>query len=367
MTEDLKKTPLAGEHEAAGARMVDFGGWYMPVQYSGLVDEHTAVRTAVGIFDVSHMGEVRVKGKDALAFLQRITTNDVSKLSDGQAQYTVMPNEKGTVIDDLLVYRFGPEHYLLVINASTQDKDFAWISKHAADFDVTVANESNDTGQIAIQGPLAQQVLQRMTETALDEIAYYHFREGSVAGIPALISRTGYTGEDGFECYIPADRAAELWRAMVAEGEPEGLKPAGLGARDTLRLESRMHLYGNDMDETTTVLEAGLGWVTKFKKDGDFIGKDVLRAQKKEGLKRKLIGFEMIGKGIARHDYAIVDSDGNTIGQVTSGSHSPTLGKSIGLGYVATEFSKPETTIYIQVRKKVVEARVVKGAFYSRK
>ncbi len=364
--EDLKKTPLAEEHVKQGAKMVDFGGWYMPVQYAGLVAEHETVRTKVGLFDVSHMGEVRVKGKDAEAFLNTITVNDVTQLVDGQAHYSVMTNEQGGIIDDLLIYRFAQDHYLLVINAGTQDKDFAWISKHAANWDVSAVNESPDTGQIAIQGPLAEKVLQTLTDTPLAEIAYYHFKEGEVAGVPALISRTGYTGEDGFECYMAADQAANLWNKMLEAGAGDGIQPAGLGARDTLRLESRMHLYGNDMDEETTPLEAGLGWVTKLKKESDFIGKAALIAQKKEGLKRKLVGFELEDRGIARHGYPVENEEGEEIGVVTSGTSSPTLKKSIGLAYVPPGNSKPGKTIQIRIRKKTATARIVKGPFYKR-
>jgi aminomethyltransferase len=253
----------------------------------------------------------------------------------------------------------------LVVNASTQDKDFAWLQKNSGDFDVTLVMESDQTGQIAIQGPLAEKVLQRMTDTDLSQIAYYHFTQTQVKGIPALVSRTGYTGEDGFECYVPADRTAELWNAMLAEGKPEEIKPCGLGARDTLRLESRMHLYGQDMDETTTVLEAGLGWVTKFKKAADFIGKEALLAQKKAKPDRKLIGFELTDRGIARHDYEVVDGD-RVIGRVTSGTQGPTLKKSIGLAYVESASAKVGNTIHIKIRNKTAAAVIVKGPFYKR-
>ena len=366
MNDSLKRTPLVDEHVKLGARMVDFGGWYMPVQYSGLVEEHTTVRQKVGLFDVSHMGEIRVTGPEAEVFLDYITVNDVTKLTDGQAHYTVLPNENGGIIDDLLIYRFSRENYLLVVNASTQDNDLAWIQKHAADFKVTVVSESDQTGQIAVQGPLAQQVLQRLTPADLTEVAYYHFTETRVDDIPALVSRTGYTGEDGFECYVPAGETVRLWRRLLEEGKDEGVQPAGLGARDTLRLEARMHLYGNDMNDTITPLEAGLGWVTKLKKASDFVGKAALSAQKKEKVKRKLVGFEMVDRGIARHDYPVVDSEGNQIGVVTSGTHAPTLKKAIGLAYVPSEMSKPETTIHIKIRNKVAAARVVKGPFYKR-
>lgn len=365
MTETLKRTPLAEAHERLGAKMVDFGGWYMPVQYEGLIPEHTAVRTAVGLFDVSHMGEVRVTGPQATDFLNYITTNDVTKLTDGQAHYTVMANEQGGIIDDLLIYRIEADHYLLVINAGTQDGDFAWMQQHAGPFNVTLANESKDTGQIAVQGPLAQQVLQRLVEIPLEEMGYYRFATTTIAGIHGIVSRTGYTGEDGFECYIAAEHTEELWNKLLEAGEPEGIKPAGLGARDSLRLEARMHLYGQDMNTETTTLEAALGWVTKLKKASDFIGKDALKAQKKAGVEKVLVGFEMIDRGIARHDYEVVDGD-EVIGVVTSGTHSPTLKKAIGLAYVPKSYSKADTTLGIRIRKKVATAKVVKGPFYKR-
>ena len=365
MNDHLKKTPLAETHVSHGARMVDFGGWLMPVQYKGLMEEHQAVRTKVGLFDVSHMGEARVTGEGSEAFLNYLTVNDVTAIEDGQAQYTVMVNDAGCVIDDLLIYRFSPQEYLLVINASTQEKDLAWIRKQAQGHPVTITNESDLTGQIAIQGPLAQEVLGTLVSFDLEELSYYRFRQTEVAGIPALVSRTGYTGEDGFECYVAAEKTAELWQRLMEAGGPHGIQPAGLGARDTLRLEARMHLYGNDMDETTTVLEAGLGWVTKLKKPCDFIGKDALIRQKKEKLTRKLIGFQMIDRGIARHGYPVVEQD-KEIGRVTSGSHSPSLKKSIGLAYVPRHLSKPGTEISIQIRNRAVSAVVVKGPFYQR-
>lgn len=366
MTEHLKRTPLAEEHVKLGARMVDFGGWYMPVQYEGVVPEHEAVRERVGLFDVSHMGEIRVTGQGAEGFLDSITSNDVTKLVDFQAHYTILTTERGTVIDDLLIYRHDQENFLLVVNASTQDKDLAWIEKHAANHaDVTVVSESDATGQIAIQGPLAAQVLQRLTDTNLDDIAYYRFALGKVAGVDALISRTGYTGEDGFECYIAADKTAELWNKLLATGEPEGIKPAGLGARDSLRLEARMHLYGQDMDEETTVLEAGLAWACKLKKAADFIGKDALKAQRKAGVSKKLVGFEMIDKGIARHGYPVMDGD-TQIGVVTSGTKPPTVKKSIGLAYVPKDMAEVDNIIHIQVRNRLAQAKIVKGPFYKR-
>lgn len=365
MKDELKRTPLVDEHVALGARMVDFGGWYMPVQYRGVVAEHRAVREGVGLFDVSHMGEIRVAGKDALDFLNHVTVNDVAALADGQAQYSVFTYPEGTVVDDLLIYRIGTHDFLLVVNAANQDKDEAWLRQHLAGFEVEITNEGEQTAQLAIQGPLAQKVLQRLVAIDLAAIAYYWFRETRLDGMPVLISRTGYTGEDGFECYTPRRYAVKLWRLLLESGAPEAIQPVGLGARDTLRLEARMHLYGNDMDHGTTVLEAGLAWVTKLKKSADFIGKAALVAQKAQGLKRKLVGFEMVEKGIARHGYPVMDGD-RQIGRVTSGSHAPTLGKAVGLAYVTSPYTKPGTTLHIQIRNKTVAAVVVKGAFYQR-
>ena len=365
MNHALRRTPLADEHVSLGGKMVDFGGWFMPVQYSSQVEEHQTVRERAGLFDVSHMGEVRVKGKDTLEYLSHITVNDPFTLEDGQAQYTAMLYPEGTVVDDLLIYRIGPEECLLVINAANQEKDFTWMLHHIGEYDVVLENESDDTGQIAIQGPLAETILQKLASPGLADLGYYRFRQEIIDDMPVLISRTGYTGEDGFECYLAADKTVKLWHMLLEAGKPEGILPAGLGARDTLRLEARMHLYGQDMDQTTTVLEAGLGWITKFKKPVDFIGKPALLEQKKAGLDRKLIGFEVTGKGIARHGYPVVDGE-KEVGHVTSGTHSPTLKKSIGLAYVPKEMSKPGTEFHIKIRNKVVTAIVVKGPFYQR-
>lgn len=365
MSDGLQRTPLADEHVSLGGKMVDFGGWYMPVQYTSLVEEHQTVRQKVGLFDVSHMGEVRVTGKDTIAYLNYITVNNPTKIEDGQAQYTAMTTPDGTVVDDLLIYRISQEECLLVINAANINKDVAWMEQHAEGFDVALVNESDQTGQIAIQGPLAEKVLQKLASPGLDTLSYYHFRQDQIDSIPVLISRTGYTGEDGFECYLAADKTVELWRKLLEAGKEDGILPAGLGARDTLRLEARMHLYGQDMDETTTVLEAGLGWITKLKNEADFVGKAALKAQKKAGLSRKLVGFEIQGRGIARHGYPVVDETGE-IGHVTSGTHAPTLKKSIGLAYVPLSLSKPGSTFHIRIRNKEVAAVVVKGAFYQR-
>jgi len=365
MNQALRRTPLADEHVDLGGKMVDFGGWFMPVHYGSQVEEHQAVRERVGLFDVSHMGEVRVQGKDTLAYLSHLTVNDPYNLEDGQAQYTAMLYPEGTVVDDLLIYRIGAEECLLVINAANIEKDFTWMLHHIGEFDVVLENESDRTGQIAIQGPLAEKVLQKLAAPGLADLGYYRFRQETIEGMPVLVSRTGYTGEDGFECYLPADHTVKLWKMLLEAGRDEGIQPAGLGARDTLRLEARMHLYGQDMDQTTTVLEAGLGWITKFKKPADFIGKEALLAQKKAGLDRKLIGFEVTGRGIARHGYPVVDGD-REIGHVTSGTHSPTLKKSIGLAYLPRGMAKSGTEFQIRIRNKVVPAVVVKGPFYQR-
>ncbi|CAM2008395.1 glycine cleavage system aminomethyltransferase GcvT [Acanthopleuribacter pedis] len=361
----LKKTPLAEAHQQLGGKMVPFGGWFMPVQYSGLVDEHTTVRTKVGLFDVSHMGEVRIQGEDALAFTNYLTVNNVTKLEDDQAHYSAFCTPEGTVVDDLLVYREAADNFLLVINAANIEKDVAWIRKNQGNFKVTITNESDDTAQIAIQGPLAQGILQRVCDADLSEMKYYWFKRCKVGPVSALVSRTGYTGEDGFECYVAAADAVAVWRLLLETGAEEGIKPAGLGARDSLRLEARMHLYGNDMDETTTVLEAGLGWIVKTKNTDDFIGKAAIVAQKKAGVERKLVGFRLLGRGIARPDCAVIE-DGIAVGRVTSGTQGPTLKQSIGMAYVPTHLSRPGTTLQIQIRNKLVDAEVVKGPFYKR-
>jgi len=364
-TDNLRRTPLADAHVALGGKMVDFGGWYMPVQYTSLVEEHQAVRERAGLFDVSHMGEVRVRGKETLAFLSYLTVNDPTKLEDGQAQYTAMATKEGTVVDDLLIYRFSQDECLLVINAANQEKDFQWMKHHAKGFDVQLTDESDATGQIAIQGPKALKILQKIAAPGLSNIEYYRFRNEVIDGVPVLVSRTGYTGEDGFECYLPAEHTGDLWSKLLEAGKEVNLLPCGLGARDTLRLEARMHLYGQDMDETTTLLEANLGWITKLKKDQDFLGKAALLQQRDSGVTRKLVGFELEDRGIARHGYPVEEA-GEEVGHVTSGTHSPTLKKSIGLAYVPLSLSKPGNTFQIRIRNKLVSAVVVKGPFYQR-
>lgn len=366
MSDDLKRTPLAAEHEALGARMVDFAGWFMPVQYTSVVAEHEAVRNQAGLFDVSHMGELRVRGKQACDFIAHVTTNNPAKLVDGQAQYSIFTNEKAGVIDDLLVYREGEEDFLLVVNAANQDSDEAWLRQHIGKFDAELTNEGPQTAQLALQGPKAIAIAAKLTDTDLDGIAYYHFTRGKVAGIDCIISRTGYTGEDGLELYCASDDAVDLWRAVLDAGKDDGLVPVGLAARDTLRLEARMPLCGSDMDENTTPLEAGLGFAVKTLKKAKFMGQDVLKQQKKAGVTRKLVGFILKDKGIARHGYPVVDAGGNEVGQVTSGTHSPTLKKSIGLAYVPVELSNPESVIHIKIRNKVAAAKVIKGPFYQR-
>src|SRR3954467_6600772 len=314
--------------------MVDFGGWDMPVQYpAGTVEEHLRTRTHAGLFDVSHMGEIDVRGPEAISFINRLVSNDVTKLVDGQAQYSALTTPEGTVVDDLLVYRFGPEHLLLVVNAGTPVKDWEWIRSHHVHEMVEMKNVSDEYCQIALQGPDALGILQKLTTTPLEEIRYYHFREGEVDGVPAIISRTGYTGEDGFEVYVPADRAAALWRRLLGVGAEDGLAPCGLGSRDSLRLEMGMALYGNDLDEDHTPLEAGLAWVTKLAK-GDFVGRDALAAQKEAGVQRKLVGFRLKERGFPRPHYTVT-FEGRTVGEVTSGTMSPTLGEGIGMAYVS--------------------------------
>ncbi len=364
MTENIKKTPLNEEHRKLGARMVPFAGFDMPVQYSGVIEEHLAVRNAAGLFDVSHMGEIDVKGPDALAYLQKISTNNVKKLADGQIHYTALTYKNGTFVDDMLIYKYDENNYMLVVNASNVDKDFQWCLDNVEGMDVEVTNVSDNWAQIALQGPKAQEILKPLTPVNLDDIKYYWFIEGEVVGAKSIVSRTGYTGEDGFEVYCKPGDAVKIWQAIMKEGEKHGIKPTGLGCRDTLRLEAKMALYGNDIDDTTTVLEAALGWVVKWKK-GDFNGRDVLLEQKENGLKRKLVGFEMVDKGIARHGYPVV-KDGKEIGYVTSGSYSPYLEKNIGLAYLPIEMTEVGTEFKIARRNKELTAVVVKTPFYKR-
>ena len=361
--EDLKRTPLWEEHRNAGAKLVPFAGYDMPVQYrNGIIAEHQAVRKFAGLFDVSHMGEIEITGPQALDLVQHVTTNDASKLEYGQAQYSVMCREDGGAIDDCIVYKLR-DRFMIVVNASNRDKDRDWIAHHAQKFDCEVTDRSDETGLIALQGPLAEQILARITKADLPAIAYYHFAEGEVAGKPAIISRTGYTGEDGFELYVSAGDAVAIWRKLLEVGAADGLICAGLGARDSLRLEMGYALYGNDIDEKRTPLEAGLGWVTKLDK-GDFVGAAALRKLKEQGVRHRLVGFVLKDRGFPRHGYE-VRYQGQGAGEVTSGTVSPSLEKGVGLAYVATEATKPGTSIEIMVRDKAVAAEVTRPPFYK--
>ena len=359
----MKTTPFTETHIALGAKMHEFAGYNMPIEYSGIIDEHMTVVNGVGVFDVSHMGEFWVKGPHALELIQKITSNDASKLPLGKAQYTCFPNETGGIVDDLLVYHYEPEKYLLVVNASNIDKDWNWCVSHNT-VGAELENASDRMAQLAIQGPKATEVLQRLTPVDLSSIPYYAFTTGEFAGCPqVIISNTGYTGAGGFELYFYPEDAKKIWDAIFEAGKPEGIKPIGLGARDTLRLEMGFCLYGNDLDDTTSPIEAGLGWITKFVDGKDFTNRAELERQKKEGVSRKLCAFELVDKGIPRHGYAIVDAEGKEIGHVTSGTMSPVLKKGIGMGYVQTAYAKPGTEIYIQVRNRNLKAQVVKAPF----
>jgi glycine cleavage system T protein (aminomethyltransferase) len=364
-----KRTALYDEHVKAGGRMVPFAGFVMPVQYSSLTEEHLAVRSRAGIFDVSHMGEIFVRGSRALDFIQLISCNDHGKLAIGRAQYTGLMYPQGTFVDDLLVHRLADDEYLLVVNAANTDKDFAYLSELAdGEPGVEISNQSDRWAQIAVQGPLAQEILQPLTAVDLAGIKYYRFAWGEVVGHRALVARTGYTGEDGFEVYLGPGAAPELWRALLAEGGPKGLLPAGLGARDTLRLEAGMPLYGNDIDDTTTPLEAGLGWIVKLDK-GDFIGRDVLERQQEAGVERRLIGFELLSPGIARHGHPVLlgEDDGEPVGQITSGTRLPSLGKSMGMAYLPAGAAQVGREFFVDIRDRRARARVVELPFYSRK
>jgi aminomethyltransferase len=358
----LQHTPLHAEHVALNAKMVPFAGFEMPVQYpTGITAEHHAVRRAAGMFDVSHMGEFEVRGERALDFVNHVTTNDASRLEEGQAQYSALLNDDGKLLDDLLVYRY-PGHYMLVVNGANREKDYRSISARADRFGVELVDRSDEVGLIALQGPRAEEILARITDADLPSIRYYRFAEGSVDGVPATISRTGYTGEDGFELYLPAGSTAQVWRRLLEVGGDAGLLPAGLGCRDSLRLEMGYALYGNDLDEDASPLEAGLGWVVKLDKD-DFVGADALRAQKEAGVQRRLVGFRLKERGFPRHGYEIA-VDGEAAGVVTSGILSPTLGEGIGMGYVPADAAKPGTEIGIVIRGRPVPAEVVRPPFH---
>ncbi|QIE58501.1 glycine cleavage system aminomethyltransferase GcvT [Rasiella rasia] len=359
----MKNTALSEIHEALGAKMVPFAGYNMPVSYEGVVAEHETVRNSVGVFDVSHMGEFLIEGPNALALIQKVTSNDASKLVDGQAQYSCLPNEDGGIVDDLIIYRLEAEKWLLVVNASNIEKDWNWISSHNS-MNATMKNLSEDYSLLAIQGPKAVEAMQSLTSVDLSEIKFYTFKVADFAGIDhVIISATGYTGSGGFEIYCKNSEVAQVWEQVLAAGADFGIKPIGLAARDTLRLEMGYCLYGNDIDDTTSPLEAGLGWITKFTKD--FVNADNLKQQKEAGIRRKLVGFELKERGIPRQGYDIVGTEGNVIGNVTSGTMAPSLNKGIGLGYVTKEMSAPGTEIFIQIRKNQVPAVVVKLPFYK--
>jgi aminomethyltransferase len=366
----MKNTAFTKYHIELGAKMVPFAGYNMPVQYEGLISEHLTVRKGVGVFDVSHMGEFWVKGPKAFDLVQKITSNDVAALYDGKVQYSCFPNGKGGIVDDLLVYRINSETYLLVVNAANIEKDWAWCSMQAEKMGMQVGKElynaSDEIAQLAVQGPLALKAMQKLTDTSITDMEYYTFKKLNFAGVKdVILSTTGYTGSGGCEIYMANEDADKIWKAVFEAGEEFGIKPIGLGARDTLRLEMGFCLYGNDIDDTTSPIEAGLGWITKFNDNKDFIDKELLLEQKKNGVKRKLVGFEMIDKGIPRQHYEIFNAEQNRIGEVTSGTMAPSLNKNIGMGYVETSYSKPDTEIYIKIRDKFLKAKVVKTPFYK--
>ena len=361
----MKNTSLTEKHIALGAKMVPFAGYNMPVQYAGLIQEHHCVRNAVGVFDVSHMGEFWISGPKAFDLIQYATSNDVSKLFDGKVQYSCMPNATGGIVDDLLVYRVNEEMYLLVVNASNIDKDWNHLSELNKEFGATMVNKSEETSLLAVQGPKATEALQSLTDMTLSDMEYYTFKIGTFAGVEnVVVSTTGYTGAGGFEIYFPNENANEMWDKIFAAGAPQGIEPIGLGARDTLRLEMGFCLYGNDINDTTSPLEAGLGWITKF--SAPFLNSENLKAQKETGVTRKLVAFEMIDRGIPRHDYEIGDANGNVVGVVTSGTQSPSLEKAIGLGYVPTSMAALGNEIFILIRGKALKAVVVSLPFFKK-
>jgi aminomethyltransferase len=360
----MKETALSATHKALGAKMVPFAGYNMPVSYEGVNAEHQTVREGVGVFDVSHMGEFLIEGPKALDLIQKVTSNDASKLEVGRAQYSCMPNETGGIVDDLIVYRVKPETYLLVVNASNIAKDWAHISKYNEAIGADMRDLSDDYSLLAIQGPRAAEAMQSLTSVDLGAIPFYHFEVGDFAGVPhVIISATGYTGSGGFEVYCRNSEVQQVWDRVMEAGAPFGIKPIGLAARDTLRLEMGYCLYGNDIDDTTSPLEAGLGWITKFSKD--FVNSEALARQKEAGVERKLVGFQLEERGIPRHDYPVTDAEGNPVGRVTSGTMSPSLGVGIGMGYVPVGLSAPGTEIHIQIRKNLLPATVVKLPFYK--
>ena len=359
----MKNTALTQKHIELGAKMVSFAEYNMPVQYKGVNIEHETVRSGVGVFDVSHMGEFIIKGENALDLIQKISSNDASKLFPGRAQYSCMPNDEGGIVDDLLIYMLAENEYMLVVNASNIKKDWDWISSNNS-FAAEMIDVSDNISLLAVQGPKANKVLQKLTSVNLSDIKYYHFTKGEFAGVDnVILSATGYTGSGGFELYIPNEVANEVWTKLFEAGEEENISPIGLAARDTLRLEMGFCLYGNDIDDTTSPLEAGLGWITKFSKE--FINSDSLKKQKEEGVKNKLIAFELLERGIPRKDYLIKDSNGNTIGRVTSGTMGPSVKKAIGMGYVKKEFSQEGQEIYLEIRNKLIAAKISKAPFYK--
>ncbi|MBU1355617.1 MAG: glycine cleavage system aminomethyltransferase GcvT [Candidatus Edwardsbacteria bacterium] len=357
------KTPFYEQHVAAGGKMVPFAGFLMPVQYTGIIGEHRHVRSAVGLFDVSHMGEIEVWGPEALKFVSYVTINDPAVLEVDQVQYSAMCYPDAGIVDDLLVYRF-PDHYFLVVNASNLDKDFAWLQEQSKFFDVTLKNTSPEVAQLALQGPKAEPLLQKICDLKLSDMKFYWFKTGKVDGIEMIVSRTGYTGEDGFELYFDVKYAGQIWEALFKAGREFNLQPSGLGARDSLRLEMKYCLYGNDIDKTTSPLEAGLGWITKLKKEGDFIGKDVLLKQKAEGVKRKLVGFEVEGNAFPRQHYKVF-KDGSQVGEVVSGVFSPSVSKGIGTAYVKSELAKTGTELQVEIRGKMIPAKVAETPFWK--
>lgn len=360
----MKNTPLTDTHIALGAKMAEFAGYNMPISYKGIKEEHHQVRNAVGMFDVSHMGEFILEGNKALDLIQKVTSNDASKLIDGQAQYSCMPNDKGGIVDDLLVYKIADHKYMLVVNASNIDKDWNWISKHN-DLGVQMTNISDDTSLLAVQGPHAAAALQKLTSVNLNEVPYYHFSIGDFAGCQdVILSATGYTGAGGFELYIPNKSAVEVWNRIMDAGAEFGIQPIGLGARDTLRLEMGFCLYGNDIDDHTNPIEAGLGWITKFTKS--FVGDQFAKDLKENGTKKKLVGIQMIDRGIARHGYDVTDAHGVKIGVVTSGSQTPSLNLSIGIAYIDVPHNKLENEVFVKIREQLVKAKVVKMPFYQK-
>ena len=362
ITTNLKTTPLLDLHKELGAKLVPFAGWNMPIQFAGVLSEHTCVRERVGLFDVSHMGEIEVKGKDAKNFLQFLLSNNVEKMFDGSILYSLMCYETGGVVDDLLAYRFSENHYFLCVNASNSDKDYDWIARHASSFNVNIKNTSSETSQLALQGPDAKSVLQSLCDISLDDLSYYNFRRGRVNNVESLISRTGYTGEDGFELYLSPEKVSEVFRSLMEQGRSYGIQPIGLGARDTLRIEMGYPLYGNEIDNNPTPLDAGLGWVIKFDK-GEFLGRGSLLKQKEQGSpRRKLVGLKLLTRGVPRAHYQVF-KNGESVGEVTSGTFSPTLNTGVGLCYVSSEYSDVGNHLDVKIRDQLVATEVIQLPF----